>query len=108
MSKNIVELVANGEVTPDKSWEGTFPAMHVAELMLEFDPKHLGPPVSVLHTDTGTTKEVHLLPLRGREGRYSLQIGGTENYVKIAVRLAARGKKARLLKVKLLGKPPGA
>lgn len=108
MSKNIVELVANGDVTPETAWEGTFPAMHVDELMLEFDPKHLGPPVSVLHTDTGTTKEVHLLPLRGREGRYALQIGGTENYVKIAVRLAPRGKKARLLKVKLLGKAPGA
>lgn len=108
MSKNIVELVANGEVTPDKSWEGTFPAMHVAELMLEFDPKHLGPPVAVLHAATGTSKEVHLLPLRGREGRYSLQIGGPDDYVKIAVRLAARGKKAKLLKVKLLGKAPGA
>lgn len=108
MSKNIVELVANADVTPEAAWEGTFASMHVHELMLEFDPKHLGPPVSVLHTAAGTTKEVHLLPLRGREGRYALQIGGTDEYVKIAVRLAARGKKAKLLKVKLLGKPPVA
>lgn len=108
MSKNIVELVAGGDVTPESAWEGSFAPMHVDELMLEFDPKHLGPPVSVLHTATGTSKEVHLIPLRGREGRYSVHIGGTEEYVKIAVRLAARGKKARLLKVKLMGKPPSA
>lgn len=105
--KNIVELAANKDIDTASGFEGTFPSLHVDELMLEFDPKHVGPPIALFGNGSGGTKEFHLIPLRGREGRFSTKVGGTESWTTIKVTLA-RGKTAKLLKVKLIGKPPVA
>ena len=101
MSKNIVELAANVEVDGTKAFEATFPPTDVHELLLEFDPKHRGPPICVLSDGGANTKEIHVPPLAGREGRYSAQVGGMRfSSVRVTT---ARNVKARLLKVKLMG-----
>jgi hypothetical protein len=99
--KNIVELAADLEIDGQTGFEATFPPMQVHELMLVMDPRHSGPPVVVLSDGAAGTKEVHPLPLRGREGRYSAQIGGGATYSKIRV-TTARDVIAQLQKVKLI------
>ena len=99
--KNILELAADKEIDGQEGFEATFPAMPVHELMLLMDPRRSGPPIVVLSDGTGVTKEVHPLPLRGREGRYSAQISGDASYSKIRV-TTARDIVAQLQKVKLI------
>src|SRR5689334_7153404 len=101
MGRNIVELAANTDVDGTKAFETSFPATEVHELMLEFDPKHTGPPICVLSDAGANPKEIHVPPLRGREGRYSSQVGGGKySHVKVTT---ARNVKAKLIKVKLMG-----
>ena len=99
--RNIVELAANVDVDGTKAFEASFPATDVHELMLEFDPKHSGPPICVLSDGAANSKEVHVPPIRGREGRYSSQVGGGR-YSSIRI-TTARNVKAKLIKVKLMG-----
>lgn len=99
--RNIVELAANANVDGTTAFEATFPATEVHELMLEFDPKHTGPPICVLSGGSGGSKEIHVPPLRGREGRYSAQVGGG-TFASVRV-TTARNVKAKLIKIKLMG-----
>jgi hypothetical protein len=70
--------------------------------MVEMDPKRCGPPVVVLSDGAAQTKEVHPLPLRGREGRYSTQLGSAgASYSRVKV-TTARNVRAHLVKVKLI------
>src|SRR5437016_5742606 len=101
--RNIHEIDVNQDIDPTKAFEGTFPAQSVDELLLELDPKHSGPPVVTLSGDGGATKEFHPKPQFGREGRFAQQIGGPEKWSGVRVTLA-RGKSAKLLKVKLIAK----
>ena len=105
MGKNIHEIPANQEVDPAKGFEATFPAQQIDELLLEFDPKHSGPPVATLSGGNGTTpKELHPRPQFGREGRFAIQVGGPETWTNIRVSLAPRGHKAKLVAIKLIAK----
>lgn len=99
--RNIVELAANTDVDGTKAFEASFPATEVHELMLEFDPKHTGPPICVLAGGSAGSKEIHVPPLRGREGRYAAQVGGG-SFSSVRV-TTARNVKAKLIKVKLMG-----
>jgi hypothetical protein len=107
MPRNIVELEANQDVDGERAYEGAFAPVSVDELMLEFDPRHSGPPLVVLSNDAGGRKEVHPTPLRGREGRFSTHFShdGTA-WSKVRVSML-RGAKGRLLKVKLVAKAAG-
>lgn len=104
MSRNIHEIEANKEITPTVAFEATFAPLAIDEVLLEFDPKHPGPPVVILGGDNGLTKEIHMLPSRGREGRFANHTEGTGTYNKIKVHLAARGKTAKLIRVKFIAK----
>ena len=99
--RNIVEIAANADVDGTKAFESTFAAFEVHEFMLEFDPKHPGPPICTLSNAGSHPKEIHPAPLRGREGRYSAQVGGG-SYSTIRV-TTARNVKMKLIKVKLMG-----
>ena len=103
--KNIVEIPANKDIDGTNVFEGTFPEIHIDELMLEFDPKHVGAPVATLKGAGGASKEVHMIPLRGREGRFAVKFEGTDRWNGIRVHMV-RSTKGRLIKVKLIGKPP--
>ena len=103
--RNIHEIEANADVDPSKAFESAFPAQAIDELLLEFDPKHSGPPVVTFGGDGGAKKEVHPLPQRGREGRFAMQMGGPEKWTSIRVTLSHRAHKpARLVRVKLIAK----
>lgn len=104
MSRNIHTIEANREVTPTEAFEATFAPLHVDEVLLEFDPKKSGPPVAVLSGDGGAHAEFHLLPQRGREGRFAHHTGGGTAFSAIRVHLAPRGKTAKLVRVKLIAK----
>jgi hypothetical protein len=104
MSKNIHEIPANQEVDPTKAFEADFPSQKIDELLLEFDPKHSGPPLATLSGGNGTAKELHPRPQFGREGRFVIQIGGEETWTHIKVCLAPRGHKAKLVAIKLIAK----
>jgi hypothetical protein len=65
VSRNIHEIEANKEITPTVAFEATFSPLAIDEVLLEFDPKHSGPPVVVLGNGSGETKEIHMLPQRG-------------------------------------------
>ncbi len=96
----VVELVANKELQGDEAFEATFPPMTVGEVTVECDPKRSGPPVCVL--GDGTAKaEVHPAPVRGRDGRYSAHVKETNAWTSVRVTIA-RGKKAHLVKVRLI------
>ncbi len=56
MSRNIHEIEANADVDPSKAFESAFPAQAIDELLLEFDPKHSGPPVVTFGGDGGAKK----------------------------------------------------
>ena len=104
MAGNIVELQANHqEIDAQRPFSQNFPAVVVDELMLEMDPKHCGPPVCAMSGEDGAKKEIHPLPLRGREGRYSSHIGGDTKWTGISITIA-RGMKAKLIKVRLVVK----
>ena len=103
--KNMVELEANKNLHGTDVFEGTFASLHIDELLLEFDPKHSGAPVAMLSGPGGVTKEVHVAPQRGREGRFSTHVGGTESWTGIRVYMV-RETKGRLVRVKMIGKPP--
>lgn len=106
--KNIVELAANTEIDGTRAFEATFAPTGVHELMLEFDPRHTGPPIVRLSGNDGAAEELHPIPLRGREGRYSGRLKDQgRSWTKIAV-TTARNMKARLIKVKLIGGAPAA
>jgi hypothetical protein len=108
MSRNIVELQANQDVTGEKPFEANFPAVDVDEVMLEFDPKHTGPPLIVFSNAAGVRKEIHPMPLRGREGRFSARLPGeTTAWSNVKVSML-RGTRGRLVKVKLVAKTPGS
>jgi hypothetical protein len=102
--RNIHEIEANQQVDPTTAFESTFAPLAVDELLLEFDPKHSGPPLVTLSNDAGATKEVHPLPQRGREGRFSAHTEGSGTWSKIRVALAPRGHKAKLVRIKLIAK----
>ena len=104
-SRFIHEIEARKTIDPTNGFEATFAAQPIDELLVVFDAKHSGPPVCVLGNDAAGTKEVHMQPAIGREGHFSVKLGGGELWSKISVRLA-RGKSAKLLQVKLIGKPP--
>jgi hypothetical protein len=107
MSRNIVELEANQDVDGERAFERTFSPVVVDELMLEFDPKHTGPPLVVLSNDAGAKKEIHPAPQRGREGRFSVHFAH-EGVAWSKVRVSMlRGAKAKLVKVKLIAKAAG-
>ena len=108
MSGNIVELQANHqEIDGQRPFSQSFPAVVVDELMLEMEPKHCGPPVCILTGEGGAKMEVHPLPLRGREGRYSSHIGGDTKWTGISITIA-RNMKAKLIKVRLVVKSHAA
>jgi hypothetical protein len=108
MSRNIVELQANKDVSADSPFEATFPPVDVDEILLEFDPKHSGPPLIVLSNSGGATKEVHPMPQRGREGRFVARFPNeTTQWSAIRVGML-RGKRGRLVKVKLVAKTAGS
>ncbi len=101
--KNIVELAANVEIDGTRAFEASFAPTGIHELLVEFEPKHAGPPIVKLSGDGGATEEVHPNPQRGREGRFSAQM---KDHTKMWSRLSvttARNMKARLVKVKLIG-----
>jgi hypothetical protein len=75
----------------------------VDELMLEFEPKHSGPPLVVLSGGAGA-KEIHPTPLRGREGRFAAHFKPAETCTSLRVSML-RGVKGKLVKVKLIGRP---
>src|SRR5687767_7050284 len=108
MAHNIVQLDANVDIDGEHAFEKTFPATAVDEIMLEFGPKHTGPPLIVLSNDAGVKKEVHPTPLRGREGRFSAHFAhesGTWSSVRVTM---LRGMKGKLVKVKIFAKTPGS
>jgi hypothetical protein len=108
MSRNIVELEANQDVDGERAFERAFTPVAVDELMLEFDPKHSGPPLVVLSNDAGAKKEIHPSAQRGREGRFQAHLphdGVTWSKVRVSM---LRGAKGKLLKVKLVAKTVGA
>jgi hypothetical protein len=108
MARNIVEIEANADVDGQRAFERSFAATSIDEVMLEFDPKHSGPPIVVLSNDAGAQKEIHPSPNRGREGRFSAHLPhDTSTWSKVRVSMA-RGAKAKLLKVKLVAKTPGS
>lgn|GEM_PF-2299845 len=107
MSRNILEIEAHKEITPTVAFEATFSPLAIDEVMLEFDPKHSGPPVIVLGNGSGETKEIHMLPQRGREGRFANHTEGSGTWSTIKVHLASRGHKAKLVKVKFIAKGAG-
>ena len=103
MAGNIVELVANQDIDGQRGYTAQFPATAVQELMLEFDPKHRGPPICNLTGEGGATKNIHPLPLRGREGRFSAHVGDDTKWSGITVTMA-RETKGKLLKIRLVVK----
>jgi len=103
--KNIIEIEANKDIDGTEVFEGTFAKTHIDELMLEFTPKHVGVPVATLKGDGGASKEIHMIPLRGREGRFAVKLAGPEAWNGIRVHMV-RETKGHLVKVKLIGKPP--
>lgn len=108
MARNIVELEANQDIDGERAFEREFPAVAIDELMLEFEPKHTGPPLVVLSNDAGVRKEIHPAAQRGREGRFSVHFAheaGTWSKVRVSM---LRGTKGKLLKVKLVAKSPVA
>ena len=109
MAGNIVELVANQEIDGQRAFSQTFSATAVDELMLEFDPKHTGPPIVHLTGSDGAKKEIHPMPLRGREGRFSAHLGGDTKWSSISVTMALETK-GKLVKVRLVVRShaPGA
>ena len=108
MSHNIHEIPANKEITPTVAFEATFPPLAIDEVMLEFDPKHAGPPIVVLGNGSGATKELHMTPQRGREGRFANHTEGSGTWTTVKVHLAPRGHKAKLVKIKFIAKGAGA
>lgn len=98
----IQEIEAVATIDPTVTFDTSFPARTIDELLLDFDPKHSGPPICVLTDDAGGTKEIHMPPSWGREGHFAAKLGGTVRWVKISVRIA-RGKAAKLKKIKLIG-----
>lgn len=105
-SRFIHEIAAHATIDASKSFSATFEARIIDELLVVFDARHSGPPVCVLGNDAGESKEVHMQPAFGREGHFSVKLGGPGRWSKISVHLA-RGKAAKLLQVKLIGVPPG-
>jgi hypothetical protein len=103
MSGNILELPANKAIDGADAFEATFAPHAVDELMLEFDPKHSGPPLVVLGL-AGGPKEIHPTPLRGREGRFAVHFRPAETCTSVRVSML-RGTKGRLVKIKLIGRP---
>jgi hypothetical protein len=101
--KNIVELPANQEIDGTKAFEASFSPLAVHEVLLEFDPKHSGPPLCRFSNEQGGTQELHMLPQRGRDGRFSNHVAGGAKWSKVSV-TTLRNVKARLVKVKLIGK----
>jgi hypothetical protein len=102
--KNIHEIAASMDLDPTKNFEATFPAQKIDELLLEFDPKHSGPPLVTLLGDAGATKTLHPTPQFGREGRFVAHLPGPETWTTIRVTLAPRGHKAKLVAIKLIAK----
>src|SRR5262245_31832783 len=99
--KNILELAVDRTIDGTSAFEANFPAHVVDELMLEFDPKHSGPPLVVL-SGGAAPKEVHPTPLRGRDGRFATHFNPGEKCTSLKVSML-RGVKAKLVKVKLIG-----
>jgi hypothetical protein len=102
--KNIHTIEANHVVDPTTAFEAAFSPLAIDEVLLEFDSEHPGPPLIVLTNDAGTTKEIHPLPQRGREGRFAAHTEGSGSWSKIRVLLGPRGKKAKLVRIKLIAK----
>jgi hypothetical protein len=107
MAGNIVELVANQNVDGQNAFTQSFAPTAVDELLLEFDPKHSGPPIVKLSGEGGAAKEIHPLPQRGREGRFSAHLGGDAKWSSLSVTMA-RNTKGRLVKVRLIVKSHAA
>lgn len=101
-SRFIQEIEAVATVDTTATFDTTFAARTIDELLLDFDPKHSGPPICVLTDDAGGTKEIHMPPSWGREGHFAAKLGGPVKWVKVSVRMA-RGKPAKLKKIKLIG-----
>jgi hypothetical protein len=101
-SKFIQEIEAVATIDTTVTFDTTFAARTIDELLLDFDPKHSGPPICVLTGDAGATKEIHMPPSWGREGHFAAKLGGPEKWVKVSVRMA-KGKAAKLKKIKLIG-----
>src|SRR5262245_57041708 len=99
--KNITELAANPEIDGQQGFEATFPPTEIHELMLEFDPRHPGPPVAVLTEASGEKTSIHLRPSLGREGRFATQILGAKKFVSLRI-TTARDIVAKLVKVKFI------
>ena len=111
MAGNIVELAVNQDIDGQNGYTASFPATAMDQLMLEFDPKHTGPPVCALTGHEGAKMEIHPMPLRGREGRFSAHVGNDTKWSGITVTMAAASKhKGKLLKIRLVVKShvPGA
>ena len=101
--KNIVEFEANKSIDGTEAFVANFASHVVDELMLEFEPKHSGPPLVVLTGGAGT-KEIHPTPLRGRDGRFAVHFRPPETCSSLRVSML-RGVKGKLVKVKLIGHP---
>ncbi len=97
----VMELAANRELQGDEAFEATFPPTAVGEITVECDPKKSGPPICVLTDAAGAKSEVHPMPTRGREGRYSSHVKEPNAWTAVRVTIA-RGKKAHLVKVRLI------
>lgn len=104
MSANITEIQVDAEIEGQQGIERAFQPLVVHGIMLEFDPKQDGSPICVLTGERGNTKEIRPLRSKARAGHFRHQIQGDEAWSSIRVS-TFRGKKARLLKIKLVGKP---
>ena len=102
-SRFIQEIEAHKSIDPSTGFDATVEARTIDEVLFVFDPKHSGLPICVLGNDAGGSKEVHTHPAAGREGHFAAKLGGEERWSKISVRLV-RGKSAKLLQVKFIGK----
>ena len=104
--RNMTELEANTEVDGDRAFETSFSPQQIHEVMLEFHPKKWGPPIVTLTGHNGGSREIHPAPQRGRPGHFLQRIEGDETWSGVRVTIG-RGKKGKLVKVKLVGKGAG-
>jgi hypothetical protein len=99
--KNITELAANQEIDGQKGFEAGFAPTEIHEVLLEFHPRHSGPPIVTLTQDTGEKQVFHMRPSLGREGRYATQVLGAKKFTAVRV-TTARDVVAKLVKIKFI------
>ncbi len=104
--RNILELEADVDIDGDRAFEHEFAPLVVHEIMLDFDPKRVGPPLCVLSGQNGATKELKPLPQHFRPGHYVQRVDGDEAWTRLRITIA-KGKSAHLKKVKLIAKGAG-